>query len=225
MLINTLSKKHLADEGVTKIIEPKSSSSSSGSNSMEVGGYDSIMLALGDDGDPEQTQDGEGYPDNKIEVVDDGHDQFKEFEELVCVVCRRVDVGSSRNRLAECADCHALYHQECHKPPISETSVNEDGWLCTMCKSKAVLHKPQSNPPAATTASQGSVAHSKSSSSSSGSASKKSHHHSLSLKGSSSTSTASATVVPNINIINADRRLANMKKKAAKLQETKRKTK
>lgn len=29
-----------------------------------------------------------------------------------------------RNRLVECSDCHMLYHQECHKPPILE-NVND----------------------------------------------------------------------------------------------------
>lgn len=38
-------------------------------------------------------------------------------------ICKGMSVGP-RNRLVECSDCHMLYHQECHKPPISE-NVND----------------------------------------------------------------------------------------------------
>lgn len=39
-------------------------------------------------------------------------------------VCKGMSVGA-RNRLVECSDCHSLYHQECHKPPISENDIND----------------------------------------------------------------------------------------------------
>ncbi|ENN76420.1 integrator complex subunit 12 isoform X2 [Dendroctonus ponderosae] len=70
---------------------------------------------------------------------DDGNDSDKDLEldlfkdDLSCVVCNKMDVGV-RNRLLECSDCHALYHQECHKPPVSEEDV-VSSWVCSNCKS------------------------------------------------------------------------------------------
>lgn len=67
-----------------------------------------------------------------------GNDSDKDLEldlfkdDLSCVVCNKMDVGV-RNRLLECSDCHALYHQECHKPPVSEEDV-VSSWICSNCK-------------------------------------------------------------------------------------------
>lgn len=40
-----------------------------------------------------------------------------------------------RNRLVECQECHALYHQECHKPPVTDQDVNDPRlvWYCAKC--------------------------------------------------------------------------------------------
>lgn len=61
------------------------------------------------------------------------------LEQLVCQVCRRMD-ASGPNRLIECVDCHALYHQRCHKPIISHTEAGqlESIWCCSGCKKKRV---------------------------------------------------------------------------------------
>lgn len=44
------------------------------------------------------------------------------------------------NRLVECQECHGLYHQECHQPPINEAEipVNDPrlAWYCSDCKKK-----------------------------------------------------------------------------------------
>ncbi|ESN93662.1 hypothetical protein HELRODRAFT_88378, partial [Helobdella robusta] len=41
---------------------------------------------------------------------------------------------SPSNRLVECQECHSLYHQECHKPAITE-DVNDPRfvWYCFKC--------------------------------------------------------------------------------------------
>nr|XP_023021465.1 integrator complex subunit 12 isoform X2 [Leptinotarsa decemlineata] len=62
--------------------------------------------------------------DNELEL-----DLLK--EDLMCVICNGMDVGA-RNRLLECSDCHSLYHQECHKPGVTEDSF--DNWVCYSCK-------------------------------------------------------------------------------------------
>lgn len=55
-------------------------------------------------------------------------------EDLNCVVCREMDVGP-RNRLVECSECHSLYHQECHQPPVSEADMEDPRsiWYCSDC--------------------------------------------------------------------------------------------
>lgn len=44
------------------------------------------------------------------------------------------------NRLVECQECHGLYHQECHQPPINEAEIplNDPrlAWYCADCKKK-----------------------------------------------------------------------------------------
>lgn len=183
----------------------------------------------------------------------------------MCVVCRQMDV-SVRNRLVECSECHSLYHQECHKPPISETEANEQAnvWNCNLCKSLAVpLAKPITASSSPARSSPYSISDSRSeerkksnknyessssSSSSNGSRKSKTKSSSKPSKPSKSSSSKSGivpitpekkcsspnpsakdkdkgSVMPNITIISADKRLQNMKKKAAKLNETKRKHK
>ncbi|XP_053670537.1 integrator complex subunit 12-like [Anopheles nili] len=328
-LINTLSKKHLAEEPLAggsnlyvrkqKVIEPKPipvinidpdpDPIAAGTIECLVGGTEAITIPSISSGPILiSTSDLEGNDEDDDVVMEE--DKLKELEDLMCVVCRLMDV-SARNRLVECADCHALYHQECHKPVISEADANdeENAWYCTLCRSKQTVTKltPSMLPtptiaiatsPSPTTGSSSSKSssHSKSGSSSSkladSSSSSGSKHKSSSSKSGSSSSkssdssherdrdrdrdrserdrdrererdrdrdrdrdrekdrdrsskssssggagtsssssasntTASAGTVgtPNINIISADKRLQMMKKKAAKMQDSKRKHK
>lgn len=58
---------------------------------------------------------------------------------LFCCKLRQM-MQSDGNRLVECQECHGLYHQECHQPPINEAEipVNDPrlAWYCTTCKKK-----------------------------------------------------------------------------------------
>lgn len=77
---------------------------------------------------------------------------------LACVVCRSFDVTSG-NTLVECQDCHSLYHQECHKPPITDQDVNDPRlvWYCAKCTKnmKKMASKSQKSvKPVATTSSK-----------------------------------------------------------------------
>ncbi|KAB0805256.1 hypothetical protein PPYR_02226 [Photinus pyralis] len=77
--------------------------------------------------------------DNELEL-----DLFN--EDLMCIVCNGMDVAA-RNRLLECSDCHSLYHQECHHPPVN--SSDADGtWTCQNCKdvSKCLKATPPASP-------------------------------------------------------------------------------
>ena len=53
---------------------------------------------------------------------------------LVCVVCKQIDFTPG-NQPVECSECHNLYHQECHKPPITERDVSDPRniWYCAKC--------------------------------------------------------------------------------------------
>lgn len=117
----------------------------------------------------------------------------------MCVECQRMDVTAG-NALVECTDCHSLYHQECHKPNISDSEANDSeiSWVCFSCKVKntklptAITDSPSAKPSspmssssstASSTNYQKSVSNSKhhesssSSSRKSKSPSKSSHHH------------------------------------------------
>ncbi|XP_074660175.1 uncharacterized protein LOC141912719 [Tubulanus polymorphus] len=62
-------------------------------------------------------------------------DDFAVDMGIACVVCRQFDV-SSGNQLVECQECHSLYHQECHKPPVINQDVNDPRfvWYCSKCQ-------------------------------------------------------------------------------------------
>ncbi|EDW67654.1 integrator complex subunit 12 [Drosophila virilis] len=61
-----------------------------------------------------------------------------DFGDLNCCVCGEM-VYKATNRLIECSDCGALYHQECHKPPITNEEAADDQvhiWQCDTCCNK-----------------------------------------------------------------------------------------
>ncbi|XP_053202997.1 integrator complex subunit 12-like [Panonychus citri] len=53
---------------------------------------------------------------------------------LACVVCKQLDFAPG-NQPVECSECHNLYHQECHKPPITDRDVSDprNVWYCAKC--------------------------------------------------------------------------------------------
>lgn len=42
---------------------------------------------------------------------------------------------SMGNQLVECQECHNLYHQDCHKPQVTDKDVNDPRlvWYCARC--------------------------------------------------------------------------------------------
>uniref|UniRef100_A0A2M4APF1 Integrator complex subunit 12 n=1 Tax=Anopheles triannulatus TaxID=58253 RepID=A0A2M4APF1_9DIPT len=214
-LINTLSKKHLAEEPLAagsnlyvrkqKVVEPKpvpvidlDSDPEPGTGTIEclVNAPEALTMPPVSSGPIViSTSDLEGEDDDDVVMEED---KLKELEDLMCVECRRMDV-SARNRLVECADCHALYHQECHKPIISEADANdeENAWYCTLCRTKPTISKPTASPlvhalplPVATSPTTGGATSSGSKSSSSSSSS----HSKSSGSGSHSSSSNSKQV-------------------------------
>lgn len=169
--------------------------SSDDSNSMEVAGYAEHPSALSE---------------NKDQI-----DSLKELEELFCATCKDVHT-SFRNQLVECSDCHLLYHQECHNPAINDADAQSD-WQCSKCRSnllESVLTSSSSSSSSPTVfATSTKTSSSSSPHSSSGSSKSASHRKSGSGGGGGGSSSS--------GLLSADKRLANMKKKAAKMQKTK----
>lgn len=42
------------------------------------------------------------------------------------------------NSLVECLECHSMYHQNCHNPPIIDINLNDPRivWYCINCRQK-----------------------------------------------------------------------------------------
>ncbi|KAM3831340.1 integrator complex subunit 12 isoform 1-T4 [Vipera latastei] len=61
-------------------------------------------------------------------------DDFAMEMGLACVVCRQITVTSG-NPLVECQECHNLYHQDCHKPQVTDKEMNDPRvvWYCARC--------------------------------------------------------------------------------------------
>ncbi|XP_030369576.1 integrator complex subunit 12 [Scaptodrosophila lebanonensis] len=66
-----------------------------------------------------------------------------DFGDLNCCVCGEI-VFTANNRLIECSKCGALYHQDCHKPPITNEEAADDqehNWQCDTCCDKPTTSK------------------------------------------------------------------------------------
>lgn len=156
---------------------------------------------------PQQIQIPERDDDDSVM---DGELAFDLLEEdLTCAVCRQIAVQAG-NRLVECDACHALYHQDCHKPVISDNDIGS-GWQCASCLNSQSFSAAYSSKVSSTSKSpthlSGSTTPVKVSSSSSAS------------------SSPSKIVTPNINVLSADKRLPIMKKKSSKHQDKKKSSK
>lgn len=160
MLINTLSKKYIAEEskatgsGVIKAAVRRSSNKSSDSSSsspVQIIATTSTtstttVITTDSSGQTQEIPFIISLPDSSnsdsIAAVDDNamdthiHDIL--FDDLSCVICGRLDV-SAKNRLIECIKCTSLYHQECHNPQIKDSDMangQESTWCCSNCKVK-----------------------------------------------------------------------------------------
>ncbi|CAL8330160.1 unnamed protein product [Merluccius merluccius] len=76
-------------------------------------------------------------------------DDFAMEMGLACVVCRQMTVCVG-NQLVECQECHNLYHQDCHKPQVTDKEVNDPRliWYCARCarQMKRLAQKAQKPP-------------------------------------------------------------------------------
>ncbi|KAJ3614453.1 hypothetical protein NHX12_018025 [Muraenolepis orangiensis] len=76
-------------------------------------------------------------------------DDFAMEMGLACVVCRQMTVTMG-NQLVECQECHNLYHQDCHKPQVTDKEANDPRliWYCARCtrQMKRLAQKAQKPP-------------------------------------------------------------------------------
>ncbi|KAL7889620.1 hypothetical protein AOLI_G00018780 [Acnodon oligacanthus] len=145
-----------------------SSSKSSGSEKSKKEGEkrpaEKVRVESGDGGDlpkkpriekPENRSSPIAFQPKDIPISDFSYsdetnaDDFAMEMGLVCVVCRQMNV-SSGNQLVECQECHNLYHQECHKPQVTDKDVNDPRlvWYCARCtrQMKRMAQKTQKPP-------------------------------------------------------------------------------
>ncbi|KAL5283602.1 INTS12 family protein [Megaselia abdita] len=127
MLINRLSKKQLDEEenspGVMATLpEP-----------LEILDSPPPQPEPIDDPENDDLQIDEGEPEPEDIAMNE------DFNDLNCIICDSM-MYSATNRLMECAECHSLYHQQCHTPNIEDDLV-QDSWVCSNCKEKLAQSK------------------------------------------------------------------------------------
>jgi len=61
------------------------------------------------------------------------------LNDLCCSICKTLNQGNG-NKLMECHTCQNLYHQECHKPAISNQEADDPRlvWNCSNCSGPKV---------------------------------------------------------------------------------------
>ncbi|XP_054156389.1 integrator complex subunit 12-like isoform X2 [Oppia nitens] len=111
----------------SSVITSTSTSSSSASSS-------SLSAAV-----PIKVEDDSEATDIEDENQDAG--EFAMEMGLACVTCKQIDIAPN-NQLVECQECHNLYHQECHKPPLMDRDISDPRfvWYCAKCQ-KSMMKK------------------------------------------------------------------------------------
>ncbi|XP_050532492.1 integrator complex subunit 12 isoform X1 [Daktulosphaira vitifoliae] len=155
--------------------------------------------------------------------IDSDSDMETDLEAYSCFVCKESFVHMG-NSLVECLDCHSMYHQNCHSPPITDINLNDPRivWYCSNCRQR-------DSQKAQDTRTSGKDGNKKSSSKSTSakiekSSTKSSQHAKASPSKSKSSSDNSSPkhFPPTSSTISAmEKRVQMMKKKAAKKSEKK----
>ena len=69
------------------------------------------------------------------------------LNDLCCSICKTLNQGNG-NKLMECHTCQNLYHQECHKPAISNQEAGDPRlvWNCSNCSGPPVPKVTHNSP-------------------------------------------------------------------------------
>ncbi|NP_001135859.1 integrator complex subunit 12 [Nasonia vitripennis] len=190
MLSNTLHKKYsmeepLSDQSSTSSKKSKSSSSSKHSKSSKNNSPITVQHEI--------PQDPLASDDNLADILED----------VACVICKGMDYGA-KNRLVECNKCGAMYHQECHTPPVLDTQIDTTPVerYCYSCTKSQPAPKERNSPKTVT---EFKSKDSKKSSSSSSKHSDKYKSSSSSSQQQTSNSSSSSSTKVITNIISASR--------------------
>ncbi|VVC31804.1 Hypothetical protein CINCED_3A009812 [Cinara cedri] len=75
--------------------------------------------------------------DPVINLDSDSDMETDTIESYSCCACKGSNVNSG-NSLVECLECHSMYHQNCHFPPITDINLNDPRivWYCSNCRQK-----------------------------------------------------------------------------------------
>lgn len=157
--------------------------------------------------------------DPVINIDSDSESETEKVEPYSCCTCKESYVLMG-NSLVECLECHSMYHQNCHNPPIIDINLNDPRivWYCINCRQKDSQK----------TESRSSGKESKKSSSKNVSGSKSSSKTSQAKSSSSKSKSSSANSSPkhypptsSTMMSVMEKRVQMMKKKAAKKTEKK----
>ena len=68
---------------------------------------------------------------NKVTLSQDVFDEFG--QEVMCSECQG-GVSEPPDEIVLCDCCNTGYHQSCHRPPITDAVLSDDGdWYCHNC--------------------------------------------------------------------------------------------
>lgn len=71
--------------------------------------------------------------DSEVEVAIDSDSE----DDILCIICK-AGIEVPGNRIVLCDGCDRAYHQICHRPMISQATVNDKDakWYCKSCTFK-----------------------------------------------------------------------------------------
>ncbi|XP_022167030.1 integrator complex subunit 12 [Myzus persicae] len=111
-------------------------SSSSSSSSSPIAGTSKSIIEVRSSPPPTITLE-QAKSDPVINIDSDSESETEKVEPYSCCTCKESYVLMG-NSLVECLECHSMYHQNCHNPPIIDINLNDPRivWYCINCRQK-----------------------------------------------------------------------------------------
>ncbi|KAF0773759.1 integrator complex subunit 12 [Aphis craccivora] len=111
-------------------------SSSSSSSSSPIATTSKSIIEVNSSPPPTITLE-QAKSDPVINIDSDSESETEKVEPYSCCTCNESYVLMG-NSLVECLECHSMYHQNCHNPPIIDINLNDPRivWYCINCRQK-----------------------------------------------------------------------------------------
>ncbi|XP_025204061.1 integrator complex subunit 12-like [Melanaphis sacchari] len=111
-------------------------SSSSSSSSSPIATTSKSIIEVSSSPPPTITLE-QAKSDPVINIDSDSESETEKVEPYSCCTCKESYVVMG-NSLVECLECHSMYHQNCHNPPIIDINLNDPRivWYCINCRQK-----------------------------------------------------------------------------------------